>query len=91
MLAVIGEHTRECLAIHVQRRLRHGDVLAVMSDLFTQRAAPEHIRSDNDAEFTAQAVREWLGRIGVKTIPVGVFSVMSNSCLSGILSIARPC
>ena len=68
MLTVIDEHTRECLAIHVQRKLRHDDVLAVLTDLFTQRGAPQHIRSDNGAEFTAQAVRDWLGRIGVKTL-----------------------
>ena len=35
MLTVVDEHTRECLAIHVQRRLRHDDVLAVLTDLFT--------------------------------------------------------
>jgi putative transposase len=29
---------------------------------------PDHIRSDNGAEFTALAVRDWLGRIGVKTL-----------------------
>ena len=68
MLTVIDEHTRECLAIHVQRKLKHDDVLAVLTDLITQRGAPHHIRSDNGAEFTAQAVRDWLGRIGVKTL-----------------------
>ena len=30
---------------------------------------PEHIRSDNGAEFTAQAVREWLSAAYVKPIP----------------------
>jgi len=29
---------------------------------------PEHIRRDNDSEFTAKCVREWLGRVGVKTL-----------------------
>ena len=29
---------------------------------------PDHIRSDNGSEFTANAVRTWLGRIGVKTL-----------------------
>ena len=29
---------------------------------------PEHIRSDNGAEFTSHAVRDWLGRIGVTTL-----------------------
>ena len=29
---------------------------------------PEHILSDKGAEFTAQAVRDWLNRLGVKTL-----------------------
>lgn len=32
------------------------------------RGVPEHIRSDNGPEFTATAIREWLARIGVKTL-----------------------
>ena len=33
MLTIIDEHMLECLAIHVQRRLRHDDVLAVLTEL----------------------------------------------------------
>jgi putative transposase len=58
MLTVIDEYTRECLAIEVDRHIRSGDVLHVLTDLFTQRRAPDHIRSDNGSEFTATAVRE---------------------------------
>ncbi len=29
---------------------------------------PGHIRSDNGPESTAQAVRDWLGKVGVKTL-----------------------
>ena len=29
---------------------------------------PTHIRSDNGSEFTAQAVRDWLQNLGVKTL-----------------------
>ena len=29
---------------------------------------PDHIRSDNGGEFTAKAVRGWLGKVGVKTL-----------------------
>ncbi|GLQ22113.1 transposase [Algimonas porphyrae] len=78
MLTVIDEHTRECLAIHVQRSLKHDDVLAVLTDLFTQRGPPGHIRSDNGSEFTAQAVRDWLGRIGVKTLYIEPGSPWEN-------------
>ena len=30
--------------------------------------APDYIRSDNGPEFTAEAVRAWLARVGVKTL-----------------------
>jgi putative transposase len=39
-----------------------------LSDLFLSRGVPNYIRSDNGSEFTAQIVREWLQRIGVKTL-----------------------
>lgn len=58
MLTVIDEFTRECLAIHVARRIRSDDVIHLLADLFTTRGAPDHIRSDNGPEFTAIAVRE---------------------------------
>lgn len=29
---------------------------------------PEHIRSDNGPEFTAEVVRDWLSKLGVKTL-----------------------
>ena len=60
MLTVIDEFTRECLAIEVARHLRSDDVLHRLTDLFIQRGPPDHIRSDNGPEFTANAVREWL-------------------------------
>ena len=66
MLTVIDEYSRECLAIHVQRKLNSDDVLAVLADLVTRHGPPAHIRSDNGAEFTAHAVQDWLARIGVK-------------------------
>ena len=33
-----------------------------------ERGAPAHIRSDYGPEFTARVVREWLGRLEVKTL-----------------------
>ena len=36
--------------------------------MFLIRNIPEHIRSDNGSEFTADRIREWLSRIGVKTL-----------------------
>jgi transposase InsO family protein len=48
--------------------IRADDVLQLLTELFADRGSPDHIRSDNGPEFTAQAVRDWLGRIGVKTL-----------------------
>ena len=68
MLTLIDEHTRECLAIDVARKLNSDDVLERLSDLFIRRGVPCYIRSDNGPEFTANKVRDWLKRIGVKTL-----------------------
>lgn len=67
MLTVIDEFTRECLAIDVERKMNHQRVLDRLAELFVQRGTPDYIRSDNGAEFTAEAVRDWLERVGVKT------------------------
>ena len=68
MLTVVDEHTRECLAIEVGRRLSSQDVLAVLADLCVRRGPPAYIRSDNGPEFAARAVRQWLARIDVQTL-----------------------
>ena len=39
-----------------------------LSELFLLRGIPEYIRSDNGPEFTAKAIREWLHRLGTKTL-----------------------
>ena len=78
MLTVIDEYTRECLAIEVGRHIRSGDVLHVLTDLFTQRRAPDHIRSDNGSELTAIVVREWLPLVGVKTLYIEPGSPWEN-------------
>ena len=68
LLTIVDEYTRECLAITVARRLRADDVLAQLAALMSTRGTPTCLRSDNGAEFTATAVREWLGRVGVQTL-----------------------
>jgi transposase InsO family protein len=68
MLNIIDEYTRECLCIKVARKITAQNVLEELFDLIVEQGPPDHIRSDNGPEFTAKAVREWLGRIGVKTL-----------------------
>ena len=57
LLTVLDEHTRECLAIVVARKIRSHDVLEVLADLFVRHGPPEYLRSDNGPEFTAKLVR----------------------------------
>jgi transposase InsO family protein len=78
MLTVIDEFTRVCLAIVVARRLSSDDVLHCLTELFVRHGPPDHIRSDNGAEFTANAVRAWLGRIGVETLYIEPGSPWEN-------------
>ena len=68
ILSIIDEYSRECLAVHVARQIRHGDVQEHLTELFCQRGVPAHLRSDNGPEFTAQRIREWLHNLGVRTL-----------------------
>ena len=47
----------------------------------TSESAAEHIRSDNGPEFTANAVREWLGKVGAKTLYIEPGSPWENGCV----------
>jgi putative transposase len=68
MLNIVDEYTRECLSIHVNRQLKAVDVICELSELFVARGAPDYLRSDNGSEFTAELIRSWLKRLGVKTL-----------------------
>ena len=39
---------------------------------------PDHIRSDNGPEFTARAVRGWIGRVGARTLYIEPGSPWEN-------------
>ena len=78
MLTVIDEFSRECLATGVKRRLNSQDVLAVLARHFLARGVPEHIRSDNGGEFTAKAVRKWLGVMRARTLYIEPGSPWEN-------------
>ncbi len=48
ILNIIDECTRECLAIRVERMITSSTVIDTLADIFIQRGAPEHIRSEMD-------------------------------------------
>ncbi len=66
-LNILDEHSRECLAIRVKRKLGSTEVIDALTDLFILRGVPAFIRSDNGPEFIAQAVRDWIAAVGAKT------------------------
>jgi len=78
MLVVVDEYTRECLSIDAARTLKSDDVLERIAWLMATRGVPGHIRSDNGPEFTAKAVRDWLGKVGVKTLYIEPGSPWEN-------------
>ena len=78
ILAVVDEYTRECLALEVERCMEAVDVVEVLRKIIAERGAPENIRSDNGAEFIANAVQQWLGQIGVKTLYIAPGSPWEN-------------
>jgi len=66
-LNILDEHSRECLAIRVKRKLNSTEVIDALTDLFILRGVPAYIRSDNGPEFIAEAVRDWIKAVGAKT------------------------
>jgi putative transposase len=73
MLCVLDEHTRECLAIEVASSITSQDVILTLTRLMRLYGKPEHIRSDQGAEFTAGRVMKWLRdqNVGPAFIPPG--------------------
>jgi len=84
LLVVVDEWTRECLAIDVARQLGSDDVLERLSWLMATRGVPDHVRSDNGSEFTATAVREWLRKVGVKTLYIEPGSPWENGYMESL-------
>ncbi|MFN0131913.1 MAG: IS3 family transposase, partial [Phycisphaerales bacterium] len=78
LLVIVDEFTRECLSIDVERRLTSDDVLERLTWLMVTRGVPKHVRSDNGAEFTAGAARDWLAKVGVTTLYIEPGSPWEN-------------
>jgi putative transposase len=74
LLHVVDEHTREALAVRVERRIDSDRTVSVLERIVTARGrAPELVRMDNGPELTANALRDWcrLGGSGASYIEPG--------------------
>jgi putative transposase len=78
LLTLIDEHSRECLAIRVARRINSFGVIETLADVMLTRGVPEHIRSDNGSEMTAKVVRHWLAKLGTRTLYIEPGSPWEN-------------
>jgi transposase InsO family protein len=67
-LPIVDEFSRECFGIEVARHLTATDVIATLERLFKQHGPPRFLRSDNEPEFVAHVVKDWLTKLGVRTL-----------------------
>lgn len=76
--SLVDEHTRECLALEVERGLTSDDVIDVLHQVVLTRGAPRHVRSDNGPEFIARAMRSYLEAARVRTLYIAPASPWEN-------------
>jgi len=58
-------------------------------ELFITRGMPEYIRSDNEPEFAAKAVRKWLNRLDVTTLFIEPGSPWENGYVESFIGKLR--
>ncbi len=89
VMPVVDEYSRECLSIDVERSITSEEVLDTLGRLFSERGAPEYIRSDNGPEFVAEAVKRWLAACGVGTLYIEPGSPWENAYSETFISRLR--
>ncbi len=82
-------HPGKCLSIRIDRKFNSTDVIDVLWDLFILRGVSGHVRADNDPEFIAKAVREWIVAVGAKTAFIEPGSLWENRYCKGFNSKLR--
>jgi len=79
LLTIVDEFTRNNIAIEVGRRMPSAKVIDVLGQLFAQHGTPDYLRSDNGSEFTAKAIKQWLGKCGIQTYYIDPASPWQNA------------
>ena len=77
-MTLIDEHTRECLALKVARRINSFGVIETLADAMLENGVPEHVRCDNGPEMIAKALREWLAGLGTRPLYIEPGSPWEN-------------
>lgn len=84
-LSIVDEHTRECLALKVDRSITSEDVIDTLAELFAMRGVPRHIRSRpplrggaRGPEFIARAIQRWTKQLEIDTLYIEPGSPWEN-------------
>jgi putative transposase len=86
-LHVVDEHTREALAIEVERRIDADHTVGVLERIVSERGRPpEHVRMDNGPELTANALRDWCRFSGTGTAYIEPGSPWENPFVESFAS-----
>lgn len=64
---IVDEHTREALAIRVNRTCTAENVITIIEQLVAQRGAPTYLRADNGPEMIAWTLRDYCRLSGTRT------------------------
>ena len=89
LLNIVDEHTREALAMEVDRSMGADAVVACIDRLVAQRGAPGHLRMDNGPELIAWALRDWCRLAGLGTIYIEPGSPWENPFIESFNGRAR--
>jgi putative transposase len=78
LLNIVDEHTREALAMYVDRSITADKVVDCLERLIAERGAPEFIRMDNGPEMIAWVLRDWCQLRGLGIIYIEPGSPWQN-------------
>lgn len=88
-LSLLDEYTRECLALRVASEMTGEDVRRIVTEVISERGAPNAVRSDNGSEFVCRALTERLIREGTEPIPVAPGSPWQNGYIESFHNTLR--
>lgn len=86
---IIDEYTRRLITLDVSKNFKSKDIIDRLSELFVMYGVPEHIRSDNGPEFIANALRNWLRDLEVRTLYIEPGSPWENGYIESFNSRLR--